>query len=148
MKLIVCALLAGAVLHAEETVHWDDLAKIVNASKPNGSQEYTVVTRTGEAIRSRQLWVSPGGIRTPLNRMLRPDEVAEIQIRHRGRFNYFGWLGGKICPEPLSCVIPPTFLMILPIDWAFGAVATPPMSLIERTRRRKTPRILKIVTPQ
>jgi hypothetical protein len=149
MKLIVFALLAGTVLHAEETVHWDDLAKIVNASKPNGSQEYTVVTRTGEALRSRGFRVSSQGLQIPFSStLLRPDQVLEIQIRHRGRLSYFGWLTGKLCSEQFSCLIPPTLLAIVPMDLAFGAVATPPMLLIESSRRRKAPRILKIVTPR
>ncbi len=149
MKLIRCgfiaAMLAGAALHAEETVHWNDLAAIVNASKPNGSQEYTVVTRIGETIRSRDLWVTSTGLRIPFpGTLLRPDQVLEIQIRHRGRFNYFGWIGNKLCPEPLSCGVP-IVLVILPVDWAFGAVATPPLLLVERSRRRRAPRILKIL---
>jgi hypothetical protein len=149
MKLTHCALLAvvlsGSTIHAEETVHWDDLAKIVKESKPRGSHEYTIVTTTGEKIRSRQLWASAAGLQIPPFRKLGPDQVLEIQVRHRGRLSYFGWLTDQLCPEPFSCLIPPTFLVILPADLAFGAVTTPLMLPIEGSRRRKAPRILKIV---
>jgi len=148
-RALLSLLLAGGMVHAAETVHWDDIAQVVaQRSRPGGSIEYTIVTARGERIKTRVFTVSSAELLICPDRTLPRDQVAEIQIRHRGRFIYFGQVLGGLCTgDGYDCLFfdGTIALALLPIDLAYGAVATPLMLIVESARRLAPAKILKIV---
>jgi hypothetical protein len=145
MKLTNCvllsAMLVAPLVRAEETVQWGDLPKIVEKAQRTGSREFTVVTKTGEKKKGRQLLISTSGLEVGPNwRRIPRDEVVEIQVRHRGRLSYFGRVFAT-CEE---CLLTPVVFLMVPLDLAYGAAATPPMLVVESVRRLMPPKVLKI----
>jgi len=144
--MLFSAMLTAPLVRAEQTVQWADLPKIVKKAQRGWSREFTIVTKGGEKTKSRQLMVSASGLLLePDWRMIPKDQVSEIQVRHRGRLSYFGWLEGKRPPDPdFGYLFDPVAWLILPFDLAFGAVATPPMLAIEGSRRLRPAKVFKI----
>jgi hypothetical protein len=96
----------------------------------------------------RELVVSAFGLDLGSYRTISRDQVSEIQIRHRGRLTHFGRVTDRYAchGDGYDCIfLDPRVLLVLPVDLALGAVATPPMLVVEGSRRLWPARILKIM---
>jgi hypothetical protein len=147
-RILCFAMLLPGLVQAEETIHWDDLTKIINDGKHDESREYTIVTESGLKLKTKELSISQAALQVLQPYQLIPhDQVKEVQVRHRGRLSYFAWILNKYCDgrgDEYGCLFDPTVLILLPIDLAYGAAATPLMLPIEGVRRLLPAKIYKI----
>jgi hypothetical protein len=140
MKLTHCVLLASLLIvpfaRAQQTVSWADFTKIVQDLRADQSLEYTVLTKSGVKKKISGWYVYAEGVHLIGSTNTRPDQIVEIQVRHRGRMNYFGRVEEGVCAVACDQLMQ---ALVFPVDAAFGAVATPPLLVVEGTRRLFSP---------
>ena len=145
MKLTHCilfsAMFSAPLVQAAENVQWADLPRVIWKAEQGGSTVFTVVAKSGEKKKGWRMLIPDSGVRFEPDPLIHRDQIFEIQVRHRGHLSYFG----RVFPRCDECVRPPSVLLIVPVDLAFGTVATPPMLVVESVRRLMPAKILKIV---
>jgi hypothetical protein len=152
---LVLGLLPTSV-RGEDVLGWSDLqTRVISASASDRRCEFVVMTKSGEKYTSRYLGFGPAGIGLDrewfalpyLDKWIQREQVEEVLVRHRGRLSFGVIEHHFACVDDLGCVFDPIPALVLPIDLAFGLIATPPMLPIEAVRRIGSTRVLFRAVP-